>query len=331
MRVKLPIDSLASEGEQDETFFFVKEHREGNRASQNYEPGKNATLFIANTPIVPGIKTDLILKALIGKFGDIEKVALIDNLRKGTSEENLSLSWAPKLKHNIPSCLPPIQSTEKFAHIVFSSSQQMRKVLRSLADIMTDKRNGGEYPGLKLEKLEMQVLRDESRCLRKEEMERNGDEMGDLDEAREKGGIVATADRYRRSLASLSRDKLLEHCNIVMQAYEDAEEEQRLARKASADQPDEDGFITVTSKSVGVEAGKDVLEKDKGATEKRRRDANKRNRKKKESVGASELEDFYRFQRKETRKRTLQELRKQFEEDLNKVKKMKENHEYKPF
>ena len=54
-------------------------------------------------------------------------------------------------------------------------------------------------------------------------------------------------------------------------------------------------------------------------------------KKKKESTGASELQDFYRFQRKETRKRNVQDLREKFEEDLKKVKKMKEERQYKPF
>jgi len=134
-------------------------------------------------------------------------------------------------------------------------------------------------------------------------------------------------------LNRISREKLLAECNRVMQDYEDAEEAQRREREAAANQPDGDGFVTVTSNSVGLEGGKRELEKDQiaGADGKRRRNAQKRNRNKKESIGASELQDFYRFQRKETRKRTLQDLRQQFEEDLKRVQKMKEERQYKPF
>ena len=332
VRVKLPTVAIGSEDEQDETFFFVREHREGNTAAQTKEGGsKNATLFIANAPIVPGVKTKLVLKALLGKLGDAERVTLVENPRKAASKETpSSLFWASNLKEQFPTCLSPIHSTEKFAHVVFTSFQQMRRALKSLSEIMSKKRENGEFPGLELEKLELQILKDETIRLYKEEM---GDDEAteEIDEKSAKKGILVVADRYRKSLASLSRENLLEQCNEVMQEYEEAEEAQRLAREAAANEPDEDGFITVTSKSVGVEGGKNELEKDKGAAGKRRRSANKRNRKKKDSVGATELQDFYRFQRKETRKRTLQDLRKQFEEDLKKVKKMKDNHEYKPF
>ena len=95
----------------------------------------------------------------------------------------------------------------------------------------------------------------------KEETDRvHGEEMGleeDGTDAKEEfGGIVALAQTYRASIARLDRNALLAKCNEVMEEYEESEEAQRLAREEAANQPDEDGFITVTSKSVGVEEGK---------------------------------------------------------------------------
>ena len=52
---------------------------------------------------------------------------------------------------------------------------------------------------------------------------------------------------------------------------------------------------------------------------------------KKKFSGADELHDFYRFQRRDNRKRNLEDLRKQFEEDLRRVKRMKQEKQYRPF
>ena len=145
-----------------------------------------------------------------------------------------------------------------------------------------------------------------------------------------KRGILKVAQRYRASLNAISdRKALLDECNTVMQNYEDAEEAQRLEREGAANQPDDDGFVTVSySNAVGSQV--ELEESAAGATPSRRK-GNKRSRKKKEGVGSKELEDFYRFQRRENKKRTLEDLRAQFEEDLRRVKRMKEDRHYKPF
>jgi ribosomal RNA-processing protein 7 len=142
-------------------------------------------------------------------------------------------------------------------------------------------------------------------------------------------GVLAVARRYRESCKLLSRSRLLEECNAVMQAYEAAEEAKRRAQEAARSQPDDDGFVTVSySSAVG---SKEELEESMTATTPSRRKGNKRSRKKKQAVGSQELPDFYRFQRKETRKRTMEELRKQFDEDLKKVKRRKDEKQYRPF
>ena len=196
-----------------------------------------------------------------------------------------------------------------------------------------DHDDDNNLPGIELKQVDLTLLREETDRLYREEMgfnSENEDETKDLETKAPQGkanGIVALAQRYRTSYDRCQRQRLLDKCNEIMQQYEDAEEAQRREREAASNQPDEDGFIQVTSKSVGLDESKQKLEKDN----KKGRRNQKRNRKKKETTGASELQDFYRFQRKETRKRTLQDLRKQFEEDLKKVKKMKEENRFQPF
>ena len=157
-----------------------------------------------------------------------------------------------------------------------------------------------------------------------DESDFDDDDEGDVTGETETG-ILAVAAQYRASMNALPRSVLLEECNTVMEAFEHAEEESRRAQESAKAQPDDDGFITVTyTAAVG---SKTELED----TSALRRKGNKRNRKKKQTTGADELTDFYRFQRRDNRKRSLEDLRKQFEEDLKKVKKMKEDRQYRPF
>ena len=111
--------------------------------------------------------------------------------------------------------------------------------------------------------------------------------------------------------------------------HEDAEEAKRRSKEEAMAQPDEDGFVTVSySNAVGSKVD---FEESLTATTPSRRKGNKRFRKKKDPVGSGELKDFYRFQRADSRKRTMEELRKKFEEDVRKVKRLKEEKEYRPF
>jgi ribosomal RNA-processing protein 7 len=332
-------DAETTSSVHDSTFFFVREHRDNNNTSStsnNTKQGGNNTLFIANAPVVPGIKTKLLLKCILGRYGEVERITLVENPRKQqpTTSSTTSADWEPFF----PSFQGPIHASEKFAHAVFVSSKHMRKTLQAMEDIMAtrnDDDDTADLPGIQLTKLDLKMLREETDRQHRVEMgfSDSDDEMDDKEDTieakpqKEATGILALAQRYRASCQRCcDRQKLLDKCNEIMQDYEDAEEAQRLDREAAANQPDEDGFISVTSKSIGLEESKEKLEKDKTG-----RRHQKRNRKKKESTGATELQDFYRFQRKETRKRTLQDLRKQFEEDLKKVKKMKEERKYAPF
>lgn len=293
----------------DETFFYIKEH---------FGADKN-TLFVANAPFYPQISTRILLRSVLGRYGDIERVTVVGNPRQ---EKENPLLWTTN-KSLYPSYYETDVCEGKFAHAVFSSQREMKRALEGLHEIMGDKDE--PYPGIIMDKLEIQTLQDETQRMLHGE---DDDDDDTLNTTREPlVGILAVANRYRASLDAISRETILEECNKVMQDYEEAEEADRLARAQANNIPDDDGFVKVTySSQVGSKR-----ELEEGVATTNRRKGSKRSRTKKEVTGASELSDFYRFQQKDTRKRTVQDLRKRFEEDLAKVKKMKEDRKYRPF
>ena len=281
-----------------------------------------------------------------------------------TSTVSSLLAWSDKESMFRPTFLPHILSeTEgKYAHVVFDSPKELKKAVRALESLVSasstrrknrksnhhgQEKQQQQQRALILDKLELQTLSDESlrqreATLRKELEEDDDDGFGaDFDttgDTKASGGgagskhacVLAVAKRYRESCRFLkNRSLLLEECNAVMQAYEDAEEAKRSAREAARAEPDDDGFVTVSySNAVG---SKIEFEQSATATTPSRRKGNKRSRRKKEAVGSGELKDFYRFQRADNRKRTMDDLRKKFEEDVRKVKRLKEEKEYRPF
>lgn len=105
-----------------------------------------------------------------------------------------------------------------------------------------------------------------------------------------------------------SRSDLLRSVNDYMTLYTRVEEARTREASKKRQEPDEDGFITVTSgpknnSVVREEEAKELVEKQK---EKRKG-----------------LEDFYRFQMREKRKEKQGELVRKFEEDKRKVEEMK--------
>lgn len=313
VRVNFPSDDP---NDPDETFFYVKEH---------FGENSKNTLFVANSPFYPDILTNIMLRSLLGRFGDIDRITVVPNPRK---EKEESMLWTTN-KNLYPSYSAPNVCEGKFAQVTFSSQKEMKKALTSLQDVMTDEAvDDEEYPGLIIDKLEIQTLQDETQRKLSGDDEDDDDAMLQITPKKVKRGILAVADRYRQSLESISsRQALLDECNAVMQDYEDAEQDDREIRADTG--PDDDGFITVTYSAQNV-GSKRELEQGVTTTN-RRKGGSKRQRKKKDVNGASELQDFYRFQQKETRRKTVQELRKKFEEDLLKVKKMKEARQYRPF
>ena len=88
-----------------------------------------------------------------------------------------------------------------------------------------------------------------------------------------------------------------------------AESARMLSLKRLRSEPDEDGFITVTRREKG-----DVVEPE---TKKINRAVN--------------LEDFYKFQKREKREKKMEELRRKFEEDKIKIEKAKQGRKFKPY
>lgn len=82
-----------------------------------------------------------------------------------------------------------------------------------------------------------------------------------------------------------------------------------LSLKRLRSEPDEDGFITVTRSTR-----EDAVMVEKKTTNR-----------------AVNLEDFYKFQKREKRMKKMDELRRKFEEDKIKVERAKQARKFKPF
>src|SRR5262245_39387802 len=94
--------------------------------------------------------------------------------------------------------------------------------------------------------------------------------------------------------------------DAALTKFNDAESAKMISLKKLRSEPDEEGFITVTRR-----------EKVEPVVEKKNR--------------ATDLEDFYKFQKKEKRQNRLEDLRKKFEEDKIKVRQAKEARKFRPF
>lgn len=305
----LPVRLSLQDNNDDETFFYIKQHFGSD----------NATLFVANVPCIPVISSRKLLLSLFARFGNVQRVTVIENPRNNQNETSITI-----FENKRPSFLPPQQDGNhgKFAHVVFSSPKEMKRVLREVTKIMSQQTE----EGLLLERIEIQTLQDESKRQEESRSNNNDDSDDDHHEKDEsKTGILAVAQRYRASCHELSRESLLKECNSIMEQYEDEEEAEKRARSSNDGEPDEDGFITVSYSSSNIGSKRDLEQAGGG----RRRGGSKRSRKKKDPNEG--FTDFYRFQTKESRKLGLQDLRKRFEQDLAKVKKMKEERKYRPF
>lgn len=95
--------------------------------------------------------------------------------------------------------------------------------------------------------------------------------------------------------------------DTALTRFNAAESARMLSLKRVRSEPDEEGFITVTRR-----------EKEEVVVEKK---INK----------AVNLEDFYKFQRREKREKKMEELRRKFEEDKVKVERAKQGRKFKPF
>lgn len=331
-----------------ETFLFLKQH---NASTSPLNQMDNNSLFVCNVPFVPHVRTTIFLTALFKKFGAVEKVTVVRNPRKinnpnfsdtqekGTAD-TVGQRWHDMLS-KAESLFPEndVNDEGKYAHVRFSSSAEMKNALRRMQQIY----NGSEDAGVKITLFELQDMKSQSENPRYSknnapDCDIESSELQKTSKSREENQspVISLADRYRAAI--IPRDVLMDCCNAVMESFESAEEKARINSKLLAE-PDEDGFITVThsipSKMVGskreLEVDGGMITRSNMADGRRSGHNNKKIRTRKKSSGASELNDFYRFQRRETRQKGLHELRKRFEDDLEAVKKVREQKMYRPF
>lgn len=335
------------------TFIYVKEHYQNSSSitpqqQQSTPQASSNTLFVANCPTVLGCRTKLLLQSIFGRYGEVTRVTVIANPRQQQQQqwvEDALPEWTSKFAtptyHH-----PTAQVAEgKFAHVVFTTHKEMKRTFKALQEIMsgsTRNKKDSPLPAVTVDKIELQTLSDETERQWRQELDFNDDDDDDDDDAATKrltaaaataGGIVAVAARYRAAVQRLSsprgRNELLAECNAVVEAYEVNVEAAEIQRQRDNAVPDSDGFVTVSSSHQNSNTAKRELQDRRGrGTGSHPRHQNK---KKKGMGGAEPLPDFYRFQTREHRKKSLQELRQRFEEDLVQVKRMKEERQYRPF
>ncbi len=292
------------------------------------------TLFIANAPANGPIRTDLFLRALFESYGAVSRVTVAQDPRRvGSSsstgeEEAVEIFRETALSEvdaNYATSFGRIRKGDgKFAHVVFASSKEMKKALKRL-----DREISAATDGFVM-RLDGELIDQLKAKTAQLAFDENNDGDGEDKEALNHllTGIHAIAAQSRQTAGRhISRQKLMQMCNDAMASFESEEEEAARRAKVASDQPDEDGFITVTQKSTPTFGAANGMEEELH----HRRKAGKRNRKRKGGSGADELSDFYRFQTKESRKKEAHDLKARFEEDLAKVKKMKEERAYRPF
>jgi len=119
--------------DEEETFFYIKEHR-------TKEAKSTSTLFVANAPTIPGIPSHKVLMALLGPYGDIDTIKTVNQQLK---------------QQDTPVFLPPSQHGS-FAHVECSDRKHMLRILKELQQLMVS-----SEPHLELGALELQSLRDD--------------------------------------------------------------------------------------------------------------------------------------------------------------------------
>lgn len=294
VRVQLPSD----DGTRDETFAYVKEHAE--KASNK---STTTTLFVINAPVVPGVATSILLKALFGSWADIERVTVVSH----------STGALPRMT---PSWLTKNSEEGSYAHIIYSSPQAFKKTMKALE----------KHPQITLDAAELQTLQDAS------EQDHDDDDPTDHSTQRsssKRSIVLELAENHRRSISN--REQLLEQCNEIMEEFEDTTDALRVERERAANEPDADGFVTVTynnsASNSTLEAHQQQQQQPSAGS--KRSNSNSSRHRKKQKKKCEDLTDFYRFQNKQQKKDALQELRKQFQHDVEKVQKLRAN--FQPF
>ncbi|KAA0148141.1 hypothetical protein FNF31_06220 [Cafeteria roenbergensis] len=147
-------------------------------------------------------------------------------------------------------------------------------------------------------------------------------------QAGEDGALVGMAKWVAEAEALLPKPTTLAgEVDGAMAAFEADEKEVERQRKEMLGRPDADGFVTVMagikSKGAGKTARAGMAGPDAwGYVSENRRAKNRR--------GATEAKDFYSFQKREKQINELEELRKKFDADKERVQKMRESRVFRP-
>jgi len=126
-------------------------------------------------------------------------------------------------------------------------------------------------------------------------------------------------------LFDADEDELEEEVNNYMKDFDEKELFEIEQRKQIQNQPDADGFVTVTNRNKRKrteDVGEEINQRN------HRRLANRQRNKKKKHY---DLKHFYRFQIREEKLQQLELLRKKFDEDKAKIQRMKDSRKFVPF
>ena len=307
------------------TFIYIKEHIDKRKSHES----SSSTLFVANAPANGPIRTDLLLKSVFEQYAEVERVTVARDPRK-TSGDDESSNTATRIFRNAALFLdhdPEDQERGdgKFAHVVFSSGKEMKRASKAIREDL-------ETNGIvQLDSDMIDALAAQSELLHSESSAQDeGEDNINEHEKKTLTGIYAVAEKYKQSsYRHMPRQQLMELCNVAMASYEQSEQEAEARAKRLAEEPDDDGFITVTHGSSATSFGdlqttQHQMGRGKGSKRNRKRKADNRH-------GAGEFSDFYKFQWKEKKQKEMNDLKARFEEDLEKVKKMKAERAFRPF
>jgi len=131
-------------------------------------------------------------------------------------------------------------------------------------------------------------------------------------------GMKRWSANYRESIIT-DWDGYEKDIDEYMKAYDARKEEEGKKLKEMGEEADEDGWVTVTSKSK------------KAGVKNSQRDQERAKAKAKAAGEKKELLNFYKFQEKEKKEDLIQNLRQKFEEDKKKVANMKAERRFRPY
>eukprot|EP00956_Cyclotella_meneghiniana_P021024 scaffold37788_cov57-Cyclotella_meneghiniana.AAC.2 len=308
------------------TFIYVKEHR----AKQKSNEASQSTLFVANAPANGPIRTDLFLNAVFRRYAEVERVTVARDPRKSHDDEqgfvaSVEKTFAAAASFANNSLQQLERGDGKFAHVVFTSGKELKRGMKGIRD---DMENNGH---VQLNNDEIHALVEQTEILRRQSDNEDVTDKEAMSEIRAPRGIHAIVQKYKLSAyRHMPRQQLMELCNATMSSYEQSEAEAEARAKRLAEEPDEDGFITVTHGSSTPSFGAELettqhqVGRGKGSKRNRKRKADNRH-------GGGEFSDFYKFQWKEKKKQEMSDLKTKFQDDLEKVKRMKEERAFRPF